>query len=133
MLKGGDICSRVYVPQIDPIGRPGSKDCPIRGKRHRSDPTRMRLKGSDTVWRNFGKRKRGVAHISILINDLDMNRMPHRVRKTRRARRRNNAVIVEFNYGLSFARQSTTRFHFKKSSSGSGCRANRKNQLVKSI
>ena len=77
----------------------------------------MLIKGSDMVWRNFRKPKRGIAYIPIRINSTDRNRMYSRVRKTCQAIRRNNTVIVESNGGIPVASQSPTRLHFIKSGS----------------
>ena len=77
----------------------------------------MPLKGSDMMRRNFRKYKLPIAHIALFINGLDHNRMHGRYRKTRRKGSRwNNAIIIEFNDGLSFTLQSTTRLHFPSSS-----------------
>ncbi len=72
----------------------------------------MFSKGGNMLWRNFRKDKRHLAHIPSHINHSDINRMYDRIGKTRTARRRNNAVIVKFNDGICFTRQSTTRDQF---------------------
>ena len=66
----------------------------------------MPFKGGDMVCRNFRKDKRCLVNISVRINGLDMNRMHNSVGKTAKAKRWNISVILKFNDGIFFARQS---------------------------
>ena len=111
MWEGSDICLCLHIPQFNrTVRRSGGEDLLIGRRRHREHFSSMLVKAGDVVWRNFRKCKMRATHIALCINGFDSNWMSSWVGKTRKAIRRNNAVIIKFNDGIFFTAQSPTRF-----------------------